>query len=65
MDLTEADLAYVRANFRPLAELCQERREPLGAVDSPSLYAASVRSTMPREPLMLQWPLEVEPMNAG
>jgi hypothetical protein len=32
--LTDADLAYVRANFRPLAELCRERGERLAEVQA-------------------------------
>lgn len=32
--LTDADVAYVRANFRPLAELCRERGERLEKVQA-------------------------------
>jgi hypothetical protein len=32
-NLTDADVGYIRANFRPLADVCQERGERLEAVE--------------------------------
>jgi hypothetical protein len=31
--LSEADIAYIRTNYRPLAEVCHEHGEQLAAIE--------------------------------